>query len=288
MLAFPVARLTAAAFIALAVSCPLAATAAVTDTNECDIQAANPGDIDRLAPGAPMDSIVPRRAVEACEKAVADYPDEPRFFYQLGRAYQASNRMEQATQAYQRAADLGYPMAFYNLGIRAKERGDTAAAIAYQKEASARGVKQAETELAGLIFTGDGFSSPAFFQAVYDGTLNGSRNSAIYAAEFVGLFNNTPGCQQVATYGILNRLVQVAKGAFLGEMINALGNAPRDGTFEGAARGGMQAGQQLAQSFALRADKAQSDANLFYTRYDCNTPIARQFFKNLGNWAFSF
>lgn len=254
------------------------------EVTECDRQAAHKLDPERMTTGVAINDVIPRRAISACEEAIAAHPDEPRFHYQLGRAFTAANRDPEAVAAFEKAALAGYPMAAYNLGIMAKERGEYDKAIEYQQAALAAGIDGAQQELDGLIFTGEGFSNPAFFDAIYHGRLSGAGNAVLYASAFLNLFNNTPGCQKVATNGITVRAAQAAQGAAFGQMFNAMRNAERDGTFEGAASGGYKAGQDLAAGFAMQVGSVQDDANLFYTRYDCNTPIAVQFFDHLGDW----
>ena len=61
--------------------------------------------------------IVPRLALQQCQTAVSEYPGTARFHYQLGRALEASRRMEDAIASYTKAAAMNYPMAFYSLGV---------------------------------------------------------------------------------------------------------------------------------------------------------------------------
>ena len=90
----------------------------------CDELAANPGDAHRVGNGVPYATLKPQagEAVEACENAVKQKPNEPRFQYQLGRALEllgdgqvrAKNR-QRALEIHQALVTAGYPAAYDNL-----------------------------------------------------------------------------------------------------------------------------------------------------------------------------
>ena len=100
-----------------------AIAAGVDQPTECDTLAAHKLDPDRMAAGVDMESIVPRLAIAACEAAVAQYPGEARFHYLLGRAFLSANRTADSIAQFQRAAEAGYAMANYNLGLAYEEAG---------------------------------------------------------------------------------------------------------------------------------------------------------------------
>ena len=86
----------------------LRAQSVFDDVDECDVLAAHPADPERLADGVADGALVPRLAVKACEAAVKQNPNELRFAYQLGRAYLAANRKDNAAEQFKRAADGNY------------------------------------------------------------------------------------------------------------------------------------------------------------------------------------
>lgn len=88
--------------------------APVTD---CDRLAANPPDPDRIALGVPRESMDVPRAIDACRAAVAQYPDEARLSYQLGRCLFYAGHLQDALVSFRRAADLGYRQAHFILGL---------------------------------------------------------------------------------------------------------------------------------------------------------------------------
>lgn len=48
---------------------------------------------------------------------------------------------------------------------------------------------------------------------------------------------------------------------------------------------GMKAGMQLSRDLATMADQGKKDAQLFYDRYSCSSPVAKRFFGNLDSFA---
>lgn len=84
----------------------------------CDMLAGEPQDSRRVTAGA-RQFILNRNfdaAIVACELAVEEFPDVPRFWAELARAYRAGGRYEDAIVWQQRAADAGYQAAVVNLG----------------------------------------------------------------------------------------------------------------------------------------------------------------------------
>ncbi|MEL6640958.1 MAG: caspase family protein [Pseudomonadota bacterium] len=118
--------------------------------NPCDFHAG-----DHLDPGGMgltryANELEPDAALAACEAAVADAPDEPRFHYQLGRAYTALRRQDDAIAAYTTARDLGYTRGWLALG-RAIEAREAAQGGKFNQQASeevlqlfARGVDEGD------------------------------------------------------------------------------------------------------------------------------------------------
>jgi len=87
---------------------------------ECDLLAAHP--LDQLrspeVTGVSIQLLNSILATHACEHAVADYPEAPRFPLQLGRGYEKAKRYEEAHRWYARGADLGNAQAMHNLGFQ--------------------------------------------------------------------------------------------------------------------------------------------------------------------------
>ena len=85
--------------------------------NECDRLAAPPVALATPAAKANAQPVDWARAIEVCAAQASASPGEPRFQYELGRAYfQTKNYME-AVRHYKVAADAGYGQALSDLGI---------------------------------------------------------------------------------------------------------------------------------------------------------------------------
>ena len=248
-------------------------------TNDCDVQAANPNDEQRVAPGVVNTSIIPKLAVEACEKALQALPDEPRILYQLGRAYDAANRPVDAAKAYKRAMDKNHAMAFFNMGLKEAAQGNTDGAVALYAKGAELGSSFAARELAKSKFTSEGFSNPAFFQSIYDRKFSQrERSQTIYISTFIGLFNRESACRGVATHGLNVQAAQLAQGAVWSQLLGAMKQSQAAGTI------GLQEGRAATAGMAMQVDRAEGDAVLFYRRYACDGAVAKRFFANLGHW----
>src|SRR5207244_6894167 len=62
----------------------------------CDRLAGDLLDPHKRAPGVPFDAIDAEKAIPACQTAVEEAADEPRFRYQLGRALNRAGKREEA------------------------------------------------------------------------------------------------------------------------------------------------------------------------------------------------
>jgi tetratricopeptide (TPR) repeat protein len=87
------------------------------DSNLCDALAANPFDPQKTARGYSFLIVNADDAIQACQQAVALNPKVARFKYQLARALQKANRMNEALALYQESAAEDYPIALWNLGL---------------------------------------------------------------------------------------------------------------------------------------------------------------------------
>ena len=114
----------------------------------CDWEAAHPSDPYHVGPGVGSKAVDTERAIAACEQAVADNPEEPRFHYQLGRAlvYHADRNgtdWHVGLPHLERAAAGGHMQAQFVLGLMYQREGDACAAAATMKRAADAGLKAA-------------------------------------------------------------------------------------------------------------------------------------------------
>jgi TPR repeat protein len=86
-------------------------------TSECDLLAAHTADPERVSLGVGFGDLHPAPAIRACEIALADFPDTPRFKFQLARSYQKAQRFAEAAGILQTLADEGYVAAAGNLAL---------------------------------------------------------------------------------------------------------------------------------------------------------------------------
>ena len=248
----------------------------------CDEQAAHPSDPDRMAVGVAMEKIVPRLALQQCQRAAVDHPKVARFQFELGRAQEASGSLAEAIKSYQRAAAMGDRMAFHNLGISYADGNGVAVdlkiAEACLRRAMAAGLDEND-ELASIVFTPNGYSDPSFFAAIYNDQLPaaGLGGAGAYLVEFLSMFRNSdlPGCQQAVTTYAFARLASTGQLNLLGQFVQGLVNARRDyapGDFGAAAQSGWEAGQATNRRIVMSVSNAREDAQTFYDRHGCDFP----------------
>lgn len=129
--------------------------AANAPMHRCDRLAADPVDYERIAPPVEDTAFLPQQALAACREAVAAYPDEPRFRFQLARALLALRQADEAREALKTAGDKGYAVANLYLGrlseSRANGEHDLAKAFEYYRLAAEQGHQGAQIGL-GLMY----------------------------------------------------------------------------------------------------------------------------------------
>jgi tetratricopeptide (TPR) repeat protein len=105
----------AAALVALAAA-PAQAAVAEAPITDCDRMAAHPLDPAKKLPGLGTKEIDLPKAIEACTASVKQYPDEARFYYQLGRVLYYSGKKPEAAHALYQAVDRGHAQATFVTG----------------------------------------------------------------------------------------------------------------------------------------------------------------------------
>lgn len=86
------------------------------DFHPCDMAAASPLDPQGLGLSVENFEMVPDTALAACTQAVAQFPNESRFHYQLYRAHVGKRQFEQAEASVNTALALGHVRAHLGLG----------------------------------------------------------------------------------------------------------------------------------------------------------------------------
>ncbi len=100
----------------------------------CDTLAAHQYDPLKRAAGVQLKEIK-AEAIVACLAAAHEYPNEPRYMYQLGRAYDAAGRSKDAYLWHEKAYRLLYPAAAGALGVIHFGNGTKNIAKKYLEEA---------------------------------------------------------------------------------------------------------------------------------------------------------
>lgn len=161
---------------------------------ECDLLAAHPDDPNRVAEGVADDEIVPQLAIIACENAIEDSVGEPRYTFQLGRAYLALGRKSEAREMFSEAADEDYAAAMaylgdiYQFGLGVDVDGDRASD--YYEKAVAGDFEAAKSQIEQLAFKSDLYVSKtiaAFYERDFETVKSQSQNPALrnYVFNFV-------------------------------------------------------------------------------------------------------
>lgn len=128
--------------------------------NACDRLAAEPLDVQAVTDGVLPNDLRIAEALDACGKAVAEFPDVARFRFQLGRVLYADGRFDEAVAALRAAFDGGHARAGQFLGklyqFGAGVERDPAAAVALFEKAAARGDPYGQYALGRALIAGSG------------------------------------------------------------------------------------------------------------------------------------
>jgi TPR repeat protein len=143
-------------------------------------------------------------AIRACEAAVREYPNDNRFAFQLGRAYESANNFEAAVAPLRKAAEQGYAAAQYTLGLMYNNgQGvpqDFTQAAAWYRKAAEQGLAPAQANLGTLYVNGQGVSRDYaeaiawFRKAAEQGNAEGKHNLGV-------MYFNGQGVPQDADQG---------------------------------------------------------------------------------------
>ena len=91
--------------------------AASTKKPSCDELTAHPDDKDKTGAGVLDESIDAELGIEQCAAAVEQNPQTARLHFQLGRAYWAAERYDEALESFLRAEEMDYAPAYFYIGM---------------------------------------------------------------------------------------------------------------------------------------------------------------------------
>ncbi|WP_149141237.1 caspase family protein [Gemmobacter caeruleus] len=127
---------------------------------DCDEEAADPVDPDKLSPGVSDANLNIRRALRACAFALAADPQNPRLLFQFGRVLDVARRHDWANAWYEAAIEGGYSAAMVNRGFNARMgRGgarDPDLSFALYTRAAQGGNLRGRTNLGNAFLLGEG------------------------------------------------------------------------------------------------------------------------------------
>ena len=238
---------------------------------ECDVLAAHPDDPERMATGVADDDIVPRLAILACEDAVADDDDEPRYVFQLGRATLAKGDKDAALKHFKDAAEAGYAAAYgylgdayqFGLGVAV----DPKAAYKNYEKAVQGGFEIAKSQLEQLSFERSEFTASYlewFFRSDLDRIHTASTNK-----ELAAIVRNY-------IYNLTETLTQECGRVVSPDNIMGYYNYkfPNNWSPEVDQKVGI----------AVQTAVGENDAKTFLRRHGCNGPVAKHVFANLNKF----
>jgi len=138
----------------------IAGPVAAQEITECDRLAAHPSDPNHAGDGVSSGDVDTRKAITACEAAVAKWPENPRFHYQLGRAlvYDADKVNGDTSLGIahlEHASDMQYPQAMFVLGLMYRRAGDICASEPLTRSAADKGLKSARITYANAVISGE-------------------------------------------------------------------------------------------------------------------------------------
>jgi hypothetical protein len=234
------------------------------DVDECDLLAAHPADPERVADGVADEAIVPKLAVSACEAAVKHAADNPRFAFQLGRAYAAANRPGDAVAQYRKAGDQGYGAALAYLGDAYQfGRGvapDVQKSLDAYKKAAAKGFEPASAQIEMLTFDRSMYVVPAIGM-LYDGDLGNLRGA------------DTPALQAYF-FGFIMALGTECGPILPPKAVSTLYNRRYPQTWTPEA--------DMPVNIGVMGSVAEYDAKLFLRRHGCEGPVSTRIKDNLN------
>jgi len=271
-------------------------------THECDIQAAHPDDIMRFAVGKADGEVVGVLALRACSEAVRQFPYEPRFHFQLGRALAALNRRDEAAKAYEMAASMGHlPAKFYRAEAILDAYWESGSEAEYEKavhilEEVKVSFAPAAQRYKEVVFSLEGFQNPRIIEALYRGDVERLNRARILIAlyglgmqEFLSTEWN-PEENDCPAYLIDPSINYDFDSAIAGDPRNTLERLGYDLMFLGAEwagklfidptwKGDMTKWRDYYKSLGRR------DAQFLAREYGCRSPVTKKLYSGLIKFA---
>ncbi len=238
---------------------------------ECDILAAHPDDPERYADGVADDEIVPKLAIMACEAALEEAPEEPRFRFQLGRALLAVGKKAEAFTHFQQASADDYAAAWaylgdtyqYGLGVDA----NTQKAFDAYKKSVALGFQIASTQIDQLQF-----------------------NASMYTGEFLSLFysgdfdsitrkSNDQGIRSITRNYVFNLVLKLTEEC---QAVLRPSHVPTFYLYRYPGWWTLAADEDV--TVAIQTSIGEYDAQAFVRRHGCDGAVAKYVFAQMDKF----
>ena len=139
----------------LALSAVSIAPFAIASGPECDQLASIAADPDHQATPVDYGGIDGSLVIQVCGQAVSEFPQNGRYWVQLGRGYLKLDRGQEMLDAFEKARELQYPVAWFALAVvyhtgNGIPQADLSLAEILYQDAYRRGVSYAALGLARL------------------------------------------------------------------------------------------------------------------------------------------
>ena len=306
---------------ALGLLSSLPAFAEYQEVHPCDEVAAHPSDKQKWGKGLTDQDLSPPRAIKLCNDALKQYPDTPRFHFQLGRALWLSQKFDEAVSHFAAAAEKGHAAAHaflgdaYQTGLGGLGTNQERAIQSY--EVAARGgfdpaydaLTRAQKSREKATFRADGFQIPEIVTALYYGDFS-EVNSALtnqslkyqrtlYLNEFhkyfaepetqyaqANLGQNPASCRQMYDPDLSRIMVNdvVTRSNPLGQTLNEqMENMARSlgSIMDDMRSGGPGALTDRVMNIEVTQQQGRQDAMHLIATYGCDSEIAKQMYRNI-------
>jgi len=278
------------------------AQASAENTHGCDLEAAHPDDLMRVAPGKTDGEVVGVLALRACTEAIRQFPREARFRFQHGRALLSMRREGEAAEQFKTAAGMSYGPAKYYLAAALLDSYFESGPDAEYEQAVKllEEVKESFAPAAKLydevVFTSEGFKNPRVIEAFYRGDvecLNRARILvACYAAgmqEFLSVEYHPVGNECPALM-VDSSITYDLDAAIVGDPRTTLERFKYDLIFLGAQWAGT-----ILLDPTYKGDLAKwrdyykllgrRDGYYLVNRFGCESPVSRKVYSGLVKFA---
>lgn len=242
--------------------------AAQSPEDACDLAAAHPADKTRAGEGVPDDSLIPGLALAACE-AAAKTSRDPRVTFQLGRAYRATDRQQDAFNAFRKAADAGHVVAMGYLGDAYLFGRGTAKnldlARKFYKKAEDGGYAAAKVMLEAITFDPQLYLVP------------------MIAGLYQGIGQLTESLDLRRQPVVLGYVFSLATGVN-GDCRGALKPAALMTLLKLRYKGAVTHDVASSGDFQVLSSAGDYDADTFVQRHGCDGPVSEQLVANLNKY----